>query len=419
MNPPERSAVVAGLRAAVIWLLDSGAMREDGGLRSIYRPAGGKYLTYGGGLSCLQCTAGGVISLLAAAKSRDIPADLATRCSAAARKSAGHILGLVGPGPGPSAGSLPCGLEAGSVKTLHTEAGIRAMIAFGEATGEEHFVVAAASAARWALVTLQERNGSFRSGTAFTFRSRLRTRLAGASPMGAAAYVVTLRKLANLTGETDFGDAAERLFAWLRLQQDEEGGFPMYRYGALTRLTAPRFNGGSAEILSGCLRYHPNPNAWMIEASRREKWEAGARRVSEWFVPRIGPNGLTYQYYFRHGVNAASLRGGPLAPGGVITEPYGLRSVEEDVMPTASLGLQWLMRPDLVPQGRAAELLARIASGVLYAQVTSGDSRSVGGIRGLPLHPVFNNDIYVWDTVYGVLFLAAYLEKADADPPAG
>ena len=91
--------------------------------------------------------------------------------------------------------------------------------------------------------------------------------------------------------------------------------------------------------------------------------------------------------------------------------PYGAHSVEEDVMPTASLALRWLERPSLVPDGRSEELLAGVASGILYAQIRDGGKSTEGGVRGLPLHPAFGNDIYTWDTVYAVLYLAAYLES--------
>jgi hypothetical protein len=104
------------------------------------------------------------------------------------------------------------------------------------------------------------------------------------------------------------------------------------------------------------------------------------------------------------------------APGGVVETPYGSHSVEEDVMPTASLGLHWLARPDLVADGSAERMLSWIASGIAYSQVRGGGAKLDGGVRGLPLHPTANDDIYTWDTVYAVLYLDAYL---NAVPAAG
>ena len=183
----------------------------------------------------------------------------------------------------------------------------------------------------------------------------------------------------------------------------------MYRYRLLSRLIASRYYGGAAEFWRGCLRYHPSPNAWMIEAFLEDGDGAGARKVSQWFIPRLGPNGLAYQYYFRGEVGDTARGRGANAPGGIVAAPYGAHSVEEDVMPTASLALQWFARPDIVPGGKAEELLAKIAAGIAYAQTTGGGPATEGGVRGLPLHPAFKDDIYTWDTVYAVLFLSAYL----------
>jgi hypothetical protein len=406
---PERLS--ACLDGAARWLLGSGVRTEDGGFRSIYRPASGTYLTYGGGLSCLQCTAGGVQALLAAAKAgapvrRDAGASVA-----AAVASAEHILGLLRPAPGRDEAVIPCGRGAASVKTLHTEAALRALLAVHETTGEGRWLDAARRAARWCVRRLQRRDGSFRSGEAFGLRGRLRARLRDVAPTGAAAFVATLRRIERLTGDRLFGESASRLFLWLRSQLADSGGLPMYRYRPASRLLASTSLGGRAELWRGCLRYHPSPNAWMIEACAVEGDDAGARRVSAWFLPRLGPNGLAYQYYFDLLLDASARGRGSNAPGGIAAAPYGARSVEEDVMPTANLGLQWLRRPDLVPGGAAEEALARIAGGIAGAQVTEGPAHVEGGVRGLPLHPTFNDDIYTWDTVYAVLFLGAYLAR--------
>ncbi len=401
------------LDAAVRWLLGSGVRTPDGGVRSVYYPAAAAYTTYGGGRSCLQCTAGAVLALLAAARVPGGSGPGAGECLAAAIESADHILGLIRSGPGPGEGAIPCGLEAGAVKTLHTEAALRALLAVNEVTGDRRWLEGARLAGHWAVRNLQRSDGSFRSGAAFTSYGRLRRQILDVSPLGAAAYVRTLRRLARLSGESSFDAAASRLFEWLRQQGDGDGGFPMYRYRRLTRPVASFFRGGAIELWRGCLRYHPSPNAWMLEAFLTEGDEEGARRVSRWFLPRLGPNGLLYQFYFAEPVGSSARGRGVLAAGGIVEAPYGARSVEEDVMPTASLALQWLSRPAIVPATDPEAILTKITSGILNAQVRDADRRIDGGVRGLPLHPAFGEDIYAWDTAYAVLYLGACLASGE------
>jgi hypothetical protein len=409
MEKQERQRVTEALDAAVRWLLGSGVRASDGGVRSVYYPATATYTTYGGGRSCLQCTAGAVLALLAAARVPGGSGPGAGECLTAAVESAGHILRIVRSRPGPGEGAIPCGLEAGTVKTLHTEAALRAFVAVHEVTGDPQWLEGARIAAHWAVRNLQRSDGSFRSGAASTSYGRLRRRILDVSPIGAAAYVRTLRRLARLTGERTFDAAALRLFEWLRRQEDGDGGFPMYRYRTLTRPVSSFFHGGAIELWRGCLRYHPSPNAWMLEAFLTEGDEEGARRVSAWFLPRLSPNGLLYQFYFADRVGPAARGRGVLTAGGIVAAPYGARSVEEDVMPTASLALQWLSRPSIFPAGNPEKLLAKITSGILYAQVRDADARIDGGVRGLPLHPAFGENIYAWDTAYAVLYLGACL----------
>ena len=109
-----------------------------------------------------------------------------------------------------------------------------------------------------------------------------------------------------------------------------------------------------------------------------------ARHSLQWLIQRLSPNGLVYQFYFTDGTH----------------------SVEEDVMPTAQLGLVLLDYPELGP---TQELLTRIASDLLYAQIHSGDPNADGALRGLPLHPIRGDDAYCWDTVYTILFLQKLL----------
>lgn len=406
---PSREVLKEAFDRSIRWLRSSGVRTEDGGLRSIYRPARDEYVTYGGGRSCLQCTAGGVLAFLEASRmARGTGGDGGEALQEAVR-SAEQILGTIHDGPGGAEGAIPSGLGAASVKTLHTEAAIRSFLEVHEATGESRWLDAARSSAEWAVRSLQRADGSFRSGVGFSPYSRFRRSLVDVAPIGAAAYIGTLRRVARLTGNAGLDGAAGKLMAWLRNQQDDEGGFPMYRYRTLSRSIAAFFHGGTAELLRGCLRYHPSPNAWMIEAFLEEGDEAAARRVTGWLLPRIGPNGLLYQYYFPGGVGKGARGAGAAHAGGVVTEPYGGRSVEEDVMPTTSLALQWMRKPSLLA-GKAETILERIAAGVVYAQVRSGDRRLDGGIRGLPLHPAFGDDIYTWDTAYGAIFLARYME---------
>ena len=139
-------------------------------------------------------------------------------------------------------------------------------------------------------------------------------------------------------------------------------------------------------MLFGCMLKHPagltqSINALMLMGRIRE-----AQRSFLWLAERLSANGLLYQFYFTDDTH----------------------SVEEDVMPTAHLGLVLLDYPEL---GGPHDLLTRIASGLLYAQIHSGDRNADGAVRGLPRHPIYGDDAYCWDTVYTILFLQRLLRR--------
>jgi hypothetical protein len=160
----------------------------------------------------------------------------------------------------------------------------------------------------------------------------------------------------------------------------------MYRHSLASRVAVGLFQRNLREMIFGCGRGHPASQTHSINALMLMGRIHEARRSLQWLTQRLSPNGLLYQFYFTDGTH----------------------SVEEDVMPTAHLGLVLLDYPELGP---TQELLTRIASGLLNAQIHSHDRNADGAIRGLPRHPVRGEDAYCWDTVYTILFLHRLLRR--------
>jgi hypothetical protein len=159
----------------------------------------------------------------------------------------------------------------------------------------------------------------------------------------------------------------------------------MYQHTLISRLTAALHRRSAREVVRGSDRRHPACQTHSIRALMLAGRLREARRATAWLVERLGPNGLLYQYDFDDGAH----------------------SVEEDVMPTADLGLLLLEYPEL---GAAGDVLTRIASGIVGAQISSDDRNADGALRGLPGHPTFGEDAYGWDTTHAVLFLLKLIE---------
>ena len=79
-------------------------------------------------------------------------------------------------------------------------------------------------------------------------------------------------------------------------------------------------------------------------------------------------------------------------------------------MPTALFGLTALEHPELELPG---DVPARIASGIVYAQIRSSDRAANGGVRGLPLDGALGEYAYCWDTAFSALFLGRMLKGAE------
>jgi hypothetical protein len=138
-------------------------------------------------------------------------------------------------------------------------------------------------------------------------------------------------------------------------------------------------------MLVGCMLKHAashtqSINALMFMGKIRE-----TRHSLRWLTERLSSNGLLYQLF--HGRHAQRRR-----------RCYADRSLR-----LGPLGL---------PRAWGHhDLLARIASGLLYAQIHSDDRNADGAVRGLPRHPIRGDDAYCWDTIYTILFLQRLLMR--------
>lgn len=359
----------ACLEKAVRWLRESPIRRPDGGYQSVFDPAaGGRYGSWGGGRTCLLTTAGSVLVFLAL---DDIEQ---------AQPSAEHIMSLVIDEPGRFRGAIAAGEGSRYVYPYYIGFAIRALIAMHEATGDASYLDAAQRAGHWVIEQAMQPRGSIRE-LLVANHATLRDRFADNAPTWQAVFVDTFMRLAALTGQARFHEAAERLLAWLLPRQQADGSFAACERPWINRLARAAYAADWSRLTEDGRVQHPTGNVAAWEALLASGRSAQAERVSAWLRGRLGPHHLFYQYEFGQ----------------------GRHSVEEDVMPTAFFGLLLLR----AAPADAPEVCWRMAEGIRGAQVDAPDPRCDGGILGLPLHPVEGRSVYCWDTQYSILLLRA------------
>jgi hypothetical protein len=263
---------------------------------------------------------------------------------------------------------------------------ILALLQAYQRTGSGKFRQAAVEAGNFIREKMQNKDGSINQNLYLAASTDKLRRLARPRPIWLANSVEAFLKLYEVTGEPFFKSSADRFINWLLKQQRPDGSFPMYQYSLISRVAVGLLQGNLREMTFGCDRGHPAGHTQSINALMLMGRIHEARRSLRWLIQHLSPNGLLYQFYFTDGTH----------------------SVEEDVMPTAHLGLVLLDYPEL---GANQEPLTRIASGLLYAQIHSRDRNADGAIRGLPRHPIRGEDAYCWDTIYAILFLHRLLSR--------
>jgi hypothetical protein len=359
---------------AVEWLVNSHIRTPDGAYRSIYKPKTKEYENWSSNRTCLLSTSGAVLVL-----DRLGYEDLALR-------SAEHICQLAISSDNKFGGGLLSGRGSQFVFANWMSTAILALLQIYQRSRADKFLQPAVEAGNFICERLQNVDGSIDPHVYLAARTNNLRRLARPRPIWLANSVEAFLKLYKVTGEPSFKSSADRFVNWLIKQQRPDGSFPMYRHSLVSRLAVGLFQMNLREMIFGCGRAHPASHIQSIRALMLAGQIHEARRSVQWLCQRLSPNGLLYQFYFTNGTH----------------------SVEEDVMPTAHLGLILLDHPEL---GATQELLTRIASGLLYAQIHSRDRNADGAIRGLPRHPVRGEDAYCWDTIYTILFLQRLLRR--------
>jgi hypothetical protein len=263
---------------------------------------------------------------------------------------------------------------------------IVALLRIYERTGAAKFAQVAVDAGKFIREKMQNRDGSINQNLYLAARTDQLRRLTRPRQTWLANSVEAFLKLYEVTGEPGFKSSADRFVHWLLKQQRRDGWLPMYRHSLVSRVVVGLLQMNFPEMLGGCRRTHPASHTQSINALMLMGRIHEARRSLRWLTERLSVNGLLYQYYYADGSH----------------------SVEEDVMPTAHLGLVLLDYPEL---GATEEFLTKIASGLLYAQVHNRDRNADGAVRGLPLHPMRGEYAYCWDTVYMILFLQRLLSR--------
>jgi hypothetical protein len=372
------SVAAAELRSsyqkAVAWLAHSDIRGQDGAYASMYNPDTRKYENWSGNQTCLLSTAGAVVALDSSGYD-----NLALR-------SADYICQLAINGGQEFRGSLLSGRASPFIFTNWMSTAIVALLRIYQRTRIAKFAQVAGDAGRFVCEKLQNRDGSINQNLFLAARTDKLRRLTRPRQTWLANSVEAFLQLHEVTGEPAFKSAADRFVNWLLSQQLPDGSFPMYQHSFISRVAAGLFQNNLREMICGCIRRHPASHTQSINALMLAGRICEARRSLRWLAARLSPNGLLYQFYFTDGSH----------------------SVEEDVMPTAHLGLVLLDYPEL---GVTEELLTKIASGLLYAQIHSRDRNADGAVRGLPLHPIRGEYAYCWDTVYTVLFLQRLLSR--------
>lgn len=353
---------------AVEWLVNSHVRSPDGAYLSIYKPKTKEYENWYANQTCLLCTSGAVLALNSLGYE-----DLALR-------SAEHICQLAINSDDELRGGLLSGRDSRFVFANWMSTAIVALLQTYQRSQADKFRQVAVEAGKFISEKMQNEDGSINQNLYLTARTDHLRRLARPRQIWLANSVEAFLELYEATGEQCFKSSADRFINWLVKQQRPDGSFPMYQHSLMSRVAVALLGRNLREMLFGCRNGHPASHTQSIKALMLVGRVHQARLSAEWLIRRLSPNGLLYQFYFRDGTH----------------------SVEEDVMPTAHFGLVLLEYPEL---GATRELLMRIASGLVYAQIRSADRNADGALRGLPLHPVLGDYAYCWDTIYSILFL--------------
>jgi len=358
------------LDKAVRWLRDSNICIQNGGYRSVYSPTTGQYYCWGGGNSCLINTAGSVLVFL---EIDDIDRALA---------SADHIFNLSIRDRGRFHGAIPAGENSKYIYAYYIAFAIRALTAIYRRTGIEKYLEASISSARWVIANMMNGDGSI--SEVMVIRNRnLRDVFANQFVTWQSVFLGAFIELGDLTGDKSFKEAESRLLTWIKNIQNEDGSLPVCSKPFINRLAYSAYSLNYSNLRNNPERRHATGNSTALEAFvLSSSWE-NAERLYSWMAGKLGENGLLYQYYFAN----------------------GKCSIEEDVMPTAYFGITMLENLDNSLFRNSVDICERIANGMRYAQVTSNDLNSDGGIKGLPLHETEDQNIYCWDTQYGILFM--------------
>lgn len=355
---------------AVQWLRNSDIRNDNGGYKSVYNPATGEYHNWGGGRSCLLNTAGSVLAFL--------ELDDLDR----AVTSAEHILDLSIREKGPFIGAILAGENSKYIYAYYIAFAIRALVALYRRTQLGKYLDAAVRAARWVARHMMNGDGSISEVNVFKNRN-LRDIFSNQFLTWQAVFVDAFISLEALTEDEIFKAAKTKLLGWLKRIQREDGSYYVYSRPLINRLARSVYTLDFSNLKNDFGLRHATSNSTALEAFVLSSNLQNAEKVYSWMVRKLDNNGLFYQYYFD--------RGG--------------HSVEEDVMPTAHFGVTMLKHQENRLFINCEEICRRIANGIGYAQVSSTDLNSDGGIKGLPLHETKGQNIYCWDTQYSILFL--------------
>jgi hypothetical protein len=303
-------------------------------------------------------------------------------------RSGEHILDLSISEAGPYDGAVLAGEDSKYIYAYYIAFAIRALVSLYRKTRRERYLEAAVRAARWVVAQMMNGDGSI--GEVRVFRNRsLRDLFSNQYVTWQAVFVDAFMGLEDLTGEEIFREAKARLLGWLKRVQKDDGSFYVCSRPLINRLARTAYTGDLSNLRDDFGLRHATGNSAALEAFVLASDFENAEKVCSWMVKRLGENGLFYQYYFDN----------------------GRHTPEEDVMPTAHFGVTMLRNRKHPFFSDAEEICSKIANGIGYAQVSSTDSNSDGGVRGLPRHKTEDQNIYCWDTQYSILFLQALLQN--------
>lgn len=359
---------------ALRWLVQSEIRAKDGSYRSIYDSATRSYQNWYPGETCVVCTAGAVLALERAGHV-DLALESAERICELAIEDGTRFRRAIRAGRG-----------SRHVLAHYMATAILALVRVHERSQRSHLLAVAADAGDFLIDRLQRRDGSLALGLRTSGWGNLLRRHVLHRYLWQAHCIEAFLALAEATGEQRYHRAAACLGDWLVRCQRADGSFPMEVSTPLSRLAAAVHGRSLAEIVSPGSRVHPAVQSYAVRGLALLGRHAESELAAQWLSRQLGAHGLLHQFYFRD----------------------GSRSGEEDVMPTAHFGLVLLEHSEL-DIDRA--VLPRMAEGMAYAQIRSGDPNANGALRGLPLHPEHGEQAYCWDTVFAVLFLQRLLEE--------